>query len=503
MVPDRAYDIWQSKPDFRGDDDWELWDASDYDNRSGDLMELVNEASANGALVDVGDGTYEVESAADMSGTIGIVGDGARIHYVGRGDGISKGVLFSGQPGTFVLEGVTFDITEDPSTGSTDIGLVYTTGCDELWIKDITLEGSRHRMQDLGSGYEAQGGWTTFLVQMSDDSEALVENVTMPDGGTDVRDEPGVDHTDHAYSLHADPSHEGYNVFKDCHIANWAGNGYYTQSAPGTTVLWNCDAVNCARGNFRPGQHDRIIGGRAEVNTDYDHEYQPGTPFVGDVVWDCEVYGLEVVAEGDDWGNNVLELRNETQDILFEECSFHIKSGDNAPLRIDAPNEVPRITFEDCFVLDEGSASNTFYIGTWGNGGNNGELHLEGENYVEGGGDEFDIGSGNTLHHDGEEYENTTQNVSDLGLNPLTEEDLPEFYFDYENGDGGNGGDNGDTGDESIDSGTDDNADSTANEAPSKWSVILDALRKYVSKLGHKIASLPATLQGKLNTESD
>ncbi|QLK25777.1 hypothetical protein HYG81_17120 [Natrinema zhouii] len=458
-VPDEAWDLWQSKPDmledqeFRDGRSFDVFDASEYDARNGDLSERIIEASQNGAIVDLGSGTYEMESAVrsgDIGDIVGIVGDGARIHYVGT----DLEVLFQISPDYLVMEDVTFDITEDAGNNSTDVSIIRSYGIgNEAWCEDVTLEGSRHRQQDLnGDGtLTTVGARSTFLIQMAAGATGFMHRCKFPDGGTDMTGHPDGDTHLHAYGPNADPSHEGLNVWKDCVAKNFEANAFYvlSRTEPGKNILWNCTARDNARGNMRISHHDRIIGGTTEVSGRTSG--QLGTPFASGYGGDMEVVGLEMIADGDHWGADLLQLRNNAQDIHFRKCVIHVKGGSGRPIRVDSSEHV-NATFEDMYIYDEGTNDHTFYIGKeflkWHNPGTallENDVRVESDN-----GAEFFIdritpeGEWPELHHNGNTYRDTVVSASELGLeSPLDGNgDLPEFYFGYEDGTGGaDGGD--------------------------------------------------------------
>lgn len=433
-LPQYSVDIHDSYPDFRSSSEWNIVSAEDYDGRSGDVGELAQSVS-NDTLVDLGDGEYNVSTT--ITGGGGYIGDGATLYYTGIGNDLERGMLFTHLSDKAVIEGVTIDITSTPSTGTTsDCGILESYGIDEIWIRDLELRGARQRIQDIDGSAELTPGWTTLLLQVNSTGTAYADNVVMTDGSNARYDVAGsgkeYDHTDHAYSLHCDPSHEGDLVLKDCHIRNWSGNGYYTMNAPGRTTLWSCISEDCARGNFRPAENDDIIAGRSEITALYD-KGRNGTPFVvSDDIFNTVAVGLEIIADGDNWGNNVMEARDNAGEMVFDRCIFHIKGGDSSPLRMDAPYGPADVTYDDCWILDEGGAPHTFYIGTWPGGGSSGIARLEGENNIEGGGSEFDIASHSTLHHGGEEYSDTTLSASELNISSVEEGDWPEFYVDID-----------------------------------------------------------------------
>ncbi|WP_254522885.1 hypothetical protein [Natrinema caseinilyticum] len=462
-LTDEAWNLWQSKPDFRADGEfrdsraYDIWDASSYDGRSGDLAERIVQASQNDAIVDLGNGTYEMESMvtnSDIGDIVGIIGDGARIHYVGVNPSVHT--LIHASPEYLVLEGVTFDITEDAGEYSSDVAIVQTFGIgQEAWCEDVKLEGARHRQQDLysnpdsdkdGPVLENVGGEATFKIQMAEGGTGFVHRCEFPDGGTDMTWHSDGDTHDHAYGPNADPKHRGFNVWKDCVAKNFEANAFYVLSdtEPGRNILWNCTAVDNARGGMRISHHDKIIGGRTEVSGRTSG--QLGTPLVSDYGWDMEVVGLEIIGAGDGWGADLVQLRTSCQEITFRKCVIHGKNGSNRPIRVDSTENVAA-TFEEMYIYDEGSNAHTFLIGRefpdWHNPGT---VYLENDVRVASdNGTEFFIdhitpeGIWPELHHNGNTYRDTAVSASELGLaSPLDENgNLPEFYFGYEDGDGG------------------------------------------------------------------
>ncbi|GAB7019923.1 hypothetical protein [Halostagnicola bangensis] len=440
-VPDDAWDLWQAKPDVR--EEFETVDASNYDGRNGNLSNRIEEAADQNAIVDLGSGIYEMESTVSVhSGTVGIVGDGARIYYVGADDGVEW--LFETTPDYLVMEGVTFDISEDPGNGlSTDVGILSSNGIgSRAWLEDVRLDGSRHRQQIIDGELETVGGWGTFLVQAADGATAFIHRCEFPDGGTSMMGEhPDADTHDHAYGPNADPAHDGLNVWKECVAEGFHSNAFYVHSndEAGRNVLWDCTARNNGRGNMRISHNDQIIGGVTEVTDRPDgEETQNGTPFVVNAGDNMSVIGLEIIADGPDWGNEVIQIRTEADEIAFEKTVVHIRGGSNRPIRTGTPDADVDVTFEDCCILDEGSNNNTFWISSRYE--NDSDVYFEDDVRVASdNGNEFNIGSVGTLHHDGDTYSDTTVSAADLGLESPVDDDgnLPAFSFEYEDDENG------------------------------------------------------------------
>ncbi|ELY94036.1 hypothetical protein C482_18979 [Natrialba chahannaoensis JCM 10990] len=445
-------DLWTSQPDDARNE-WSSEDVTDYAGRSGDLANAVN-ATASNAIADLGTGnTYEVSSSIDTDSIVGLAGEDCTI--VVNMEGI---VLPMGGSGNDVvaLQGVTFDLSE-----TVDASILTTYGAvqDHLFVKDVTIEGKRGRQVNDG------GQSHTFLVQVGPQGEAFVENFTATDGSTEVSGQ------DRGYAIGAgaDPRHEGYAVWKDCDVRQFMGNGYYMQNAPGTSVLWNCKAVNNALTNMRLGADDIVIGGRAEVNSDYPYTEQVGTLLGGNGDQWGDVVGLTLVAEGDMWGS--AGIRTWTggspggEGGSIRNSTFHIRSGSAPAFRIHSDRN-PNLELEDVMILDESGSSNTFDIADWVEDRSNapGTVTLNGGVQIDANtGTTFQIGDNGTLTvPDGTDYTDTDLDAADIGVDAtLTESDFPNYYFDYGDGDNGGGGDPA----EWLDLGTDDEYSDVDNES--------------------------------------
>ncbi|MGQ3722519.1 hypothetical protein [Natrialba aegyptia] len=438
-VPNRAYNLWkESYDDIREDVDATVVSADDYDGRNGDLADLIESASNNGEIVDLGSGTYEMHSSIDSTGSmVAIAGDGATIYAVGDQSEYSSSIIFPlGGEDRILMQGFNVDISEGP-----DLALITTYGAiqEEGFFEDISFFGQRTRTQDGGFN-------NTVAIDSASGVETLIHRLEMPDGGLE-----GDGEKDEAIGISVE-GHEGYNVWKDCYAEQWESNGFYLDA--GENVVWNCHAKDNARGNIRISDGDVVVGGTAEVTSERDS--QLAQPFVHQD-GEASVTGLEIIVDGDSWGNAAVQLRSDQIHCEFEKLVVHIRGGSELPVRIDSTvNGEGSATFRDCYIYDEGSQDHTFHV-PWAN---DGYCYLEEDVRVDSTmGDEFSIGSSGELHYEGEQYSSTTLSADDLGLeSPLVDDgSLPSFYFDYGNDEGGTEG--------WLDLGSDDDYSQPTNEA--------------------------------------
>lgn len=434
-VPTNARNLWENKPDIRAKYPNRL-DASSYDGRSGDLATRIEEASGQDTIVELGSGTYEIESEVTAQGNVvGIVGDNARIHYVGTA---LENLFNVANVDELVMEGVTFDITEDPSTGTTDVCILVSNGVrEEAWFQDVRLEGQRQRWQDLGSGYESVGNRYTFLVQVDAGATAFMHRCEFPGGGTDMSAEIGTT-DDHAIGPNCDWASHGLHVWKECTAEGFFDNGFYVHSsdANGEVVLWDCHAKNNARGGMRVSDNHTIVGGTTEVVDSIPGDHV-GTPLVVNDGANIDIIGLEVRAAGNDWGAEAIQIRANAEEVTFDKSVLHIQSGSNRPVRLNS-SEPLEVTVRDVYWYDEvGASSDMVNISppNYDTGGrliiedrDTARIHAEGEN-------EFIVGENGELDVEGTVYSNLTISAGALALgDPLGEDGaLPDFYFAYEN----------------------------------------------------------------------
>ncbi|MFC6768612.1 hypothetical protein [Natrinema soli] len=440
-VPDRAYRIDQEAPDDASDA-LPTTTASGYNNRSGDLTTAIENASQNGRLLELEPGgTYEMSSGVYNTGSImGVVCDPdnpATIYLTG---GFTEDVAWPvGGAGDdeLVMQGIEYDISEvDDASILTTYGAIQ----EYVLIQDVTLRGQRAKLAEGGDAVH------TFLVNVASGGEFLVRRVEFPDGGIEVPGEDGFD-LNYAIPMASNRDHQGYGVWKDCYVAHFNNNGYYLSAGQqtGPNVLWDCVAENNARGNMRLGHQDVIVGGRSEVNSDYQKNEQPGTPVVnGNHEFDY-VSGLTVIADSDGWGGAGIQTRTDAEGGEIRKSVLHFKSGNSLPIRVDSTAEV-HLDMEDMWILDESGGAKTFGISTIFP--NPGTLDLGSNVHVDSNANvTFRIGSaGELIGPDGTSYTSDV-NASDVGVDAnLSESDFPNFHF------GDNGGSDSEEPEDSEDS---------------------------------------------------
>lgn len=430
-VPETAMELWENKPSVR--EEFDTLDASDYDDRSGDLSELIEEASAQNAIVDLGSGTYEMSSTVTGDGDVaGVVGDGpddATVYY--RGTELEYLFNTRNQP-SGVLEGVTFDISETADgENNTDVGLLYGDFSEEFWAEDIVLRGQRHRHQDLdGDGnYETVGGRFTFQVEMTQtDAEGFMHRCRFPDGGTDMHEEIG-DTIGHAIGPNADPNHEGVNVWKECYCSGFADNGFYVSNSPGRNVLWDCHAENNMSGNMRLSSNDYVVGGTSEINDIPDG--RSGQCLTHDRGDNVRVVGLECIGT-DEYGAEAIQVRSDAEEIELDRVVLRTDES-NRPVRFSATGSEPRVevNITDCYWHDEYPEDNGLRTVLLRNADvtSDADWRVLGEGRLE-----VQVNDDASLSHAGTSYSSGTHTADELGIEDPRQFDggLPEFYFEYE-----------------------------------------------------------------------
>lgn len=429
FIPQEAIDIRDSKPDIRAT--YPTVSAADegYDNRSGDLANLIESAASNGQIVDLGSGTYEMESGVSRSsGTVGVIGNGSDVCTVYY-NGVDVSYLFNVRgPDTFVLEGVTFDITEPAPNGlDTDVGLTSAEVTNEIWCEDIELRGQRHYRQDYDGDGQVEAPPNsrrmTFLIEMTTyDGTSYLHNCRFPDGGTDEAWRDYVNTVGHAIGPNADPSHIGTNVWHECHAEGFMDNGFYVNNSPGPNILWGCTARNCGAGNFRLGDEDYVVGGSSEITSLPNERLGQCLGLTGGA--NIQVYGLELYADSADHvGDSMLQIRDsdagDTVDAYLEKVVGHHVNG-NAAVRSSGHNT----QFVDCYFLDEDPSGSSTIRGLYGDTSASGEnLHVHNAN----GSELYMQNSTDTFTYGGTTYSGGTWTADEVGFDDPRP--LPDFYL--------------------------------------------------------------------------
>lgn len=427
-IPQEALDIQAEKPDIRTA--FSTISAADegYGNRSGDLANLIEQAAANNQIVDLGSGTYEMESGVNVSsGTVGVVGDSSStctVYY----NGTDVGYLFDVRgPSTYVNEGVTYDITEPAPNGlDTDVGLTSAEVTNRVWCEDIELRGQRHYLQDYdGDGRVESPSASrrfTFLIEMTTYSgRSYLHNCRFPDGGTDEAWRSYVGTVGHAIGPNADPSHIGINTWHQCHAEGFMDNGFYVNHSPGRNILWDCTARNNAAGNFRLGDEDYVVGGYAEITNLPNERLGQCLGLTGGA--NITVIGLECYANSSSVGDSMIQIRNsdagDTVDAHLEKVVGHFVNG-NAAIRQSGYNT----HFEDCYIYDENTSGTSTLRGLYGGSSATGaNLHIRNEN----GSELYMQNSTDTFTYGGTTYSGGSWSASTVGFDdPLP---LPDFGF--------------------------------------------------------------------------
>lgn len=500
-VPEEAWQLWQEKPDVREEYGTISAEERGYDGRSGDLAELIEEAASAGKLVELGDAEYEMESgvstgraeqgaSADATvylgwpDVVGVVGDGATIHYVGT----EVDRLFNlHHVGVCAVQGVTFDISAETAAGhDTDVAVLVGRFDDRFWAQDVTISGQRNRYQDLGREIEREGikepvgSRHTWLVHMKEDGAGLVENLRLPDGEVDHSeiaeqvaasnpDDPdecdgvyceldaadnGVNYSYYGGSIPiaTDPHHDGLIVYKDCYVEGFTDNAFYMSYDPagdraydseedadvdpndidtGRAVLWGCHAANVRGGCMRIGNNDTIVGGT--VRMDDPPGDRRGVGLVVDYGSESSVTGLECI--GREYAAELVVVRNEVADTTLDRLVVDADH-DLRVLRCSSALDAdpPSVTLENCSILDRYSGPNsraTFLIRDAEVSADSDDLRIHAP-YNDPVAIQAESSAGHaydgTLTVDGETYDAS----SDLdGLSLEDPRPLPSYGFDY------------------------------------------------------------------------
>lgn len=450
-VPTEARELVQSRPDVREEFDAIVATERGYDDRTGDVAELIAEAANEGKIVDLGSGEYEMEHGITTGevenkihvdrDVVGVVGDDATIHYTGT----YLDLLFHlDTVRVGALEGVTFDISGTTAEGfESDVGIIAGRFTEAFWARDVALAGRRNRFQDLGSGEKEKVGsrYTWWIDAIEPAATALTENLRLTDGekphpdlGKQGDDGSDADHFGGSIAVSTEPTHDGLSVYRNCHVEGFVDNGFYVSfdhdsdaaeatEAIGSTVLWNCNAANVGGGCMRIGENDVIVGGTARMESFPDE--RSGQALAIDQGENSTVVGLECV--GSEYGAELIAIRTSVEETTLDRV---VVDADHR-LRVircdkdDDQEQMPDVTLRDCHVLDRYTGSNSRATAVV----RGADVTAENLRIHAAGNDPLQIQSGydGTLTVDGETYD------ADADLGGLEFEDprpLPEYGFE-------------------------------------------------------------------------
>lgn len=434
-VPDEALDLRREKPDFRASNEYDVITPADRSYE--DLSDLIVQAADEGAIVDLGSGTYEMERGVSTGygdymrhvsnpDIVGVIGDGATIEYVGT----YLDRLFNiHRVPVGVLEDVTFDITGTTSSGhDTDVGVITGNFTDEFWAKDVTLRGERNRFQDFGNGRKAGrvGNLYTWRIQMLDpDATAYVENLNLPDGEVNHHDIARPEQGEFRGSIPVctDGPHDGLIVYKDCHVEGFCDNGFYTAYSPqksrgGKAVLWDCYAANVRGGCMRPGPNDTIVGGKTEM-----HDPPTGRRGKGldvDQGFNTTVIGLTIHGTDFGWiwddgerkGTNSIQVRSNTESLELDRVVLHVEDEISGTVRLSSTSSnSDEITVKDCYWYDEASGRSNPAVVIYGIDIDATDWHVRSEDHTE-----VQVKHSAVLKTDIRDVGSGTYTASDLGM---------------------------------------------------------------------------------------
>lgn len=472
-VPNDAWEMWQEMPpdprdEFDDDRIVRAWQSSD------DLGTIIKDAVADGKIVDLGSGTYEMDETVGIGGDLfAVVGDGsenATIRWNGpRSENADEypdptppnprrhgpGLLFTTGGGSLAkgfLYGVTVDIEGETEPGlNRDAAIMRAEITDELWVDDVVLSGERHRYQRVDGSLGAVSYASTLqLGAIESDATIFLNNVTLTDGQRYV-DVGRKDHFGQGSAISGTNPHRGTAVFKDVRVHDWSSVAFYLANRPGRkdsrNVLWNCEVVNCSAGHVRIGFNDTIVGGR--IARDDSAPDLPGTPLRVQEGSDVEVIGLEIESSNH---NRAIALLNAASDVTFDRLVLRV-SGSSQHVYC-RPNYDPNkyetegaysietdldVTLRDCYLYeDSGSGNGVVFID---NGNENHQTVVEAVADTriksEAGAEintrsQYDSTPRGWFEFEGEVAEPGKTFTSDeLGMADLNPEDLPSYGFDY------------------------------------------------------------------------
>lgn len=435
-VPQDAWDVYTSKPDPRSRYSTVSAEGGSYDNRGGDLAELIGDAAESNEIVDLGSGTYEMSSTVstgtyDIGFVVGAAGDGSGSATIYYSDTALSYLFNLGGVPNAVLEGVTVDITEDTGVGDgiPDVGIINASISDEFWADDVVQRGARKRWQDMdgdGVADDIVGGYYSWKVNLTEsDAIGLHRGIDLSDG---LIYEPDADsqgnHHRQGIPFSVESPSYGLNVFWKCLVSDWANNGFYcyNDNTTGRNVLVGCEATNTSASAMRLGPNDEIVGGEiTEIDPQGDWatfglRHEGGS--------DVSVTGLRVNISDDQ--TRAVTVHGDAPDFTSDRLVLDVSgAGSVTPVRFEASGL--SVDAVDSYWYDSSTSSRVFVEINDADVVTDDKWRVLSDNN-----DEVTVASGSTLTIDGTEYGAGTYTSSELGLeSPLDDSgNLPEYYID-------------------------------------------------------------------------
>lgn len=254
------------------------------------------------------------------------------------------------------IENFVLDITGEGSDGyPLDAGLCHIIAEDYLFVDNLRLRGERHyglpKSDDSVPTRMRGGKFTGFCNVSSEDGQAYVRRLTVPDGDKEYTD----NQFDHSICLSSDPPHEGTIVWDSCEVNSTADNGFYLAHAPGDVFVIDSFAKNNGGTNIRLGSYgggaDVAVNCRVEI-TNGGEQATPGT-----ACWIQKDGGqarhIEITAP--EAGNDMLRANSTTDNAVFKHITAEVGEGSRCrllDLSKNSDTDEQGVVFDDLTVID-------------------------------------------------------------------------------------------------------------------------------------------------------
>lgn len=257
------------------------------------------------------------------------------------------------------VKNIHFDVGNQ--SDARDAGITRSYIADYALFENLTLS-ARKRLQSDGT---INGGRFCLAVDcINPDATAEMRRVRLPNGdvfqGADLS-------VGHAIPFASEDPHVGTNVWQDCYVEGFTDNGYYLRDGWGSNYVLNCQAKDCAAGQFRLGRNDYAENIKAEVTSACPYNstplwiqehrdvsdqstYTPGAEDDSPVV----VQGFELLAEGSDT-NDIIRITSNPPEVRLE--GGYIRNREDEYL-IDATHYTGKVSVND-LTVDDHATGNT------------------------------------------------------------------------------------------------------------------------------------------------
>lgn len=237
------------------------------------LLEYLRTATSNGEPVNhkfvVPDGTYTWNTPLDERKFTGDT-EFTYLGVVGKGDVTfdvtdpniyqeNEGILFYINSGNCrELELADFDVdVSDEDSGIIDAGIVFTSVRHHANIRNITLEGQRHRRTSNKDKYRGHR-YTVRVNTTTASGFSIIQDVRLPNGDTYYGD---LEQDKHAIAFSSSEGHVGRNLWLGCYVEGFIDNGFYVKANPvngntGSNYVYHSRVKNCGNGGIRLGDGD-------------------------------------------------------------------------------------------------------------------------------------------------------------------------------------------------------------------------------------------------------